>query len=501
MTRNLVLSSYGVRVSIVDGAGTGIGDRLRRFLPPTVLADGAGVPDVSYSVECSRSPTTACPAYDVLCGDDVRLRNSTEDEVIAWLRSEIDAAVAVRTRTALFIHAGVVGWRDRAIVVPGRSMTGKSSLIAALVRHGATYYSDEFAVLSDDGRVHPYARPPVLRDRSTPGADGFDESVGIDPIPVSLIVSTSYAQDAQWAPEVVRGARAVLPIIDNTLLARVQPERMLRISAVLAPTIVSLQGIRPDAEIVAPKILEYLDDLLDGRGAATTAEAGSPVAREGTQASARAIHAFQRVIPARFLRFDNVLESDEHARLLDYALAHEPGFEASAVMVSSTESTIDPRYRASGTLMSLDDLVGSLERRLRALIPHARRELGMPWFPVGRTEIQMAVHQLGDFFGAHVDDGNESVSGRRLTCVYYFHRRPKRFSGGELRLYDSVERDGRIERAETYGSVEPADNSVVCFPSHRFHEVRPVRSDTRSFPDSRFSVNLWFWAGSDPRRE
>jgi 2-oxoglutarate-Fe(II)-dependent oxygenase superfamily protein len=501
MTRTLVLSSYGVRVGIVEAAGIGIGDRLRRVLPPTVLADGTGVPDVHYSVRRSRSPDAAGVTYDVLCGDDVRLRDGTEDEVIEWLRAEIDATVAVRSPVALFIHAGVVGWRGRAIVMPGRSMTGKSTLVAALVRHGATYYSDEFAVLADDGRVHPYARPPVLRDRRMPGSDTFSESIGLDPLPVSLIVSAPFTEGASWAPEAVRGVRAVLPIIDNTLLARVEPQRMLRISALLAPTVVTLQGARPDAEIVAPKILEYLDDLLDGRGRAP-AEAPRPqAARDWAQATARAIHAFDRVIPARFLRFDDVLEPDEHALLLEYALAHEPGFEASAVMVSSTDSSVDPRYRASGTLMSLDDLVGGLERRLRALIPYARRELGLPWFPVGRAEIQMAVHQLGDFFGAHVDDGNEAVAGRRLTCVYYFHGRPKRFSGGELRLYDSVERDGRTERAETYRSVEPANNSAVFFPSNRFHEVRPVRSETRSFQDSRFSVNVWFWIGAGPRWE
>ena len=49
--------------------------------------------------------------------------------------------------------------------------------------------------------------------------------------------------------------------------------------------------------------------------------------------------------------------------------------------------------------------------------------------------------------------------------------------------------------------MEPADNSAVFFPSHRFHEVRPVRSETRSFQDSRFSVNVWFWAGPEPRPE
>ena len=500
VTRTLGLSSYGVRVRIVDVGDTALTDRLRRVLPPTVLADSTDVPHVTYSVRSSSPSDAAHPAYDVACGNDLRLRNSTEDEVIAWLRTQIDAAVATHSRTALFIHAGVVGWRGRAIVVPGRSMTGKSTLVAELVRRGATYYSDEFAVLTDDGRVHPYARPLVLRERLS-DADRLPDSTGIEPLSVLLIVSAPYARDARWAPEVVRGARAVLPLIDNTLLARVEPERMLRIATVLAPTVVTLQGRRPDAESVAPKILDYFDDLVDGRGGTATGEAEPPRPRERIQASARAVHALDRVTSARFLRFDDVLEPDEHARLLEYALTHEPGFEASAVMVSSTDSHVDPRYRASGTLMSLDDLVGGLERRLRSLIPYARRELGLPWFPVGKAEIQMAVHQLGDFFGAHVDDGNESVAGRRLTCVYYFHRQPKRFSGGELRLYDTIERNGHAERAETFVSVEPADNSAVFFASDCFHEVRAVRSQTRSFPDSRFSVNVWFWVGAAPRWE
>ena len=42
--------------------------------------------------------------------------------------------------------------------LPGHSFSGKSTLVAALVRAGAVYYSDEFAVLDPDGFVHPYAK-------------------------------------------------------------------------------------------------------------------------------------------------------------------------------------------------------------------------------------------------------------------------------------------------------------------------------------------------------
>ena len=63
---------------------------------------------------------------------------------------------AFRTQDCLFIHTGVVGWQGRAIVIPGRSMTGKTTPVKVLVEAGATYYSDEFAVLDKQGQVHPY---------------------------------------------------------------------------------------------------------------------------------------------------------------------------------------------------------------------------------------------------------------------------------------------------------------------------------------------------------
>ncbi|MFQ5556835.1 MAG: hypothetical protein ACE5GB_04920, partial [Acidimicrobiales bacterium] len=69
-----------------------------------------------------------------------------------------------RSESLLFVHAGVVEWRGVGIAVPGRSMTGKSTLVAAAVRAGAGYLSDEFAILDAGAAVHPYPRPLSLRD-------------------------------------------------------------------------------------------------------------------------------------------------------------------------------------------------------------------------------------------------------------------------------------------------------------------------------------------------
>jgi predicted 2-oxoglutarate/Fe(II)-dependent dioxygenase YbiX len=498
MSSALDVECYGVRVRVVDDAGAGVCPRLSELLPQGAGASLHGAADACYVVRHAEAVDAGPPAYQVVRDGQVRFRARTADETARWLCGNIDSTVAQTSRAWLFVHAGVVGWRGRAIVVPGRSMTGKSTLVSALVRRGATYYSDEFAVLDGDGQVHPYARMPMLR--GMPGVDGEAParaclgSAGRGPLPVSLIVSMPYRDGAAWRPTVVRGARAILPLIDNTVLARTAPERTLRISAALAPTVVTLEGARPDAEIAAGRILEFLDSVLDG---GSIAGASRDLAQARLE-RARALQGAATLSRAAFVRIDRVLEPDEHTRLLEYARSHEADFAASGVIAADGASHVDPAVRHSGTFFHADEPAKLLESRLRRLLPHVRRELGASWFPLGRTEVQLAVHQDGGFFAVHTDDGREAVAGRRITCVYYFHGRPKRFSGGELLIYDTETRAGRPVRAGSHVGVEPADNTAVFFPSSLLHEVRPVHRQSEAFADSRFSVNLWFWVGPSP---
>src|SRR5579875_1975372 len=81
------------------------------------------------------------------------------EPVLGALESELDRRVAsLAGPERIFLRAGVAGWRGRAIVVCGGPQSGTSTLVAALLRAGASYYSDQYAVLDYDGRVHPYAR-------------------------------------------------------------------------------------------------------------------------------------------------------------------------------------------------------------------------------------------------------------------------------------------------------------------------------------------------------
>jgi hypothetical protein len=91
-----------------------------------------------------------------------RARPSFEPALEA-LESDLHRSVAERARRWCFVHAGVVGWRGRVIVIPGRSHSGKTTLVAEWLRAGALYYSDEYAVFDAMGRVHAYAKPLSLR--------------------------------------------------------------------------------------------------------------------------------------------------------------------------------------------------------------------------------------------------------------------------------------------------------------------------------------------------
>jgi hypothetical protein len=239
----LALACRGARVVIVDAAGAGLAARRDQFLPADAAPGGAGPADVRYVVE-PRPPgwNGSASGYRVLRDGRVRWLGGSVDRLVTWLRADLVATVAWRGADALTVRAAAVVWRGRAILIAGRERSGTSSLVAELVRLGAVRHADGSVSLDPDGRI-----------RSRDAA----------PLQVGLAVSTTYQPEMSWQPRRLRGAQAVLPVIDCALPTGDEPRRILRRCAHLSPTLVTLQGPRPDAAIVAPRILAALDELLD----------------------------------------------------------------------------------------------------------------------------------------------------------------------------------------------------------------------------------------------
>ena len=110
--------------------------------------------------------TVRNPAPDkwLVLVDDVELsEHDGPTAATEAMLSDLELWVAGHTQRAVFVHAGCVVAGARAILIPGYSRSGKTSLTAALVRAGALYYSDEFAVLDHRGLVRPYPRSLSVR--------------------------------------------------------------------------------------------------------------------------------------------------------------------------------------------------------------------------------------------------------------------------------------------------------------------------------------------------
>jgi Rps23 Pro-64 3,4-dihydroxylase Tpa1-like proline 4-hydroxylase len=127
--------------------------------------------------------------------------------------------------------------------------------------------------------------------------------------------------------------------------------------------------------------------------------------------------------------------------------------------------------------------------RIRGVLPRVLDQLGIEEFPITHVEAQITASNDGDFFGTHCDDSQEAIASRRITFVYFFHREPRPFEGGELRLHDS--RRGEHVGTGSYQTIVPQPNQIVFFPCSVLHEITPVECPSGDFADSRFTLNGW----------
>ncbi|MCH7606976.1 MAG: hypothetical protein IIC94_00180 [Chloroflexi bacterium] len=237
-------------------------DELPQRLPPGWRPASSNVVDRLYSlIAGGDGGRSGVRRYSLLYAGAARIARSMDpDEVLDRLEDDVRLYVAEWSRRKLFVHAGVVAWEGRAIVIPGRSYSGKSTLVEALVRAGATYFSDEYAVFDDHGLVHPYRVPLSLRK----GADMPPEKVRVDmpkppgglkPLPVGVIAVATYRPGARWRPRPLSPGQAVLSLLANTVAARRKPEQVLTKLARIVEGTRVLRGSRGEAVETAGPLL------------------------------------------------------------------------------------------------------------------------------------------------------------------------------------------------------------------------------------------------------
>lgn len=247
--------AYGLRIGLRANSPQAL-EAAVGALPPGSLPTEDAVVDVLYSILAGESdPTRRVRRYSLGYADASQVGRAMDlDTVVSSVERHLSLHVAAFARDWVFVHAGVVGWNGRAILIPGSSMSGKSTLVAALVRAGATYYSDEFAVIDPGGRVHAYPRPLQLRNGGGMPERISPINVGTDPLQAGIVLVTRYRSGAAFRPRDMSGSEAMLALLTNTVSAHHNPGLALGALTKLLTGARSLKGSRGEAEAIVDRL-------------------------------------------------------------------------------------------------------------------------------------------------------------------------------------------------------------------------------------------------------
>lgn len=201
--------------------------------------------------------------FNILYVDSLQHEKSLNlNEILSTFEYDVELYVAENAKQRLFVHAGVVGWHGRAILLPGKTLSGKSTLVARLLESGASYYSDEFALLDPDGLVHPYPRPLAMRASPNLGplkTHVFPGPVPRKPLPVGLIAFSQYEANGKWRPRPLSPGRAILTLLSNTISARRRPRFAMSVLPKVVANAAVVQSVRGDAAETVDALLQHVN--------------------------------------------------------------------------------------------------------------------------------------------------------------------------------------------------------------------------------------------------
>jgi hypothetical protein len=256
----MTFEAHGVHAQI-SASDAELFDALTALLPPEATLLGPGTAAERFALFRKDDGYGIVSPWegDQACRD--------RELALALLESELLYHVASHAPDRTFVHAGVAAHRGRAIVIPGASLSGKTTLVTALVRAGAIYYSDECALLDERGFVFPFAKPLSIRaggaENDTLPVERLGGVKGTEPVRIGILAVTSYKPGAQWRPQRRSRGQGVLAIVENTHSALERPADTLAIARRALDRAIVLEGDRGEADVAAAALMEFAEQLTD----------------------------------------------------------------------------------------------------------------------------------------------------------------------------------------------------------------------------------------------
>ena len=205
--------------------------------------------------------------FELFRNDEKVIEDAGGEFFFQMVESEIRITVAEFAVARVFLHAGVVAWKNQAIVIPAQSYSGKSTLVAELVKKGAVYYSDEYAVLDAAGNVQPFPKWLSLRGIIDPdtqlecSVESIGGIAGTKTIPVGMVLIAQYKREKKipkrWNPRRLSSGQAMMEILPHAIPIRNKPKFVLKVLNNLTSRAIIVKTVRGEAKDFANTLLNY----------------------------------------------------------------------------------------------------------------------------------------------------------------------------------------------------------------------------------------------------
>lgn len=259
------IESYGVKLKLFcarEDVLREVQERIKKILPEGLykkISPGAAVH--SFSIRRNRK------FEYVLFKGRKKIEYGNEKEIVLkYLDWQLRLTVAEFAVGRVFLHAGVVAWKKKAIIIPAKSFGGKTTLVKELTKMGAQYYSDEYAVLDENGFVHPFPKMLSVRGEKNEflqidyPVESFGGVQGIEPLPVAMVLFTEFEKGAEWQPQILSEGFGVLEMLSHTIPIRYNPKFSLKVLNNTVNRAIIVKTKRGEANDFALKLLSFFEN-------------------------------------------------------------------------------------------------------------------------------------------------------------------------------------------------------------------------------------------------
>lgn len=241
----------------IECANAEICEMLQRYIfPPIRRSNFEPRPDIRLRVEQNAD------GFRVLLNNEVKAGTVLLSDAALAAVKALDDSVVHRMKSFRAVHAGAVLIEGRALIIPGSSHAGKSSLVAELLSRGASHFSDEYALIDKQGKVHSYPRPLLLRNgaplQSLTLPQELNSAFARGPASVGWIVALEYAPGASWHVRAISQSEGVMLLLRHTPHELAQSPEMINFFLGVSSSAACYTGQRGEAAEAASRILELI---------------------------------------------------------------------------------------------------------------------------------------------------------------------------------------------------------------------------------------------------